>query len=931
MNKAKMFRRSGLAASISIIVSGMSTVYAQDADQVAQDEAVEEIVVTGLRRSLEDAISTKRDNSSIVEALSAEDIGKLPAVSIADNLAKLPGLTVQRLNGRGQVVNIRGLSPDFGAGLLNGREQVSVGDNRGVEFDQYPGDLLQNVTVYKTPDASLIGQGLSGTIDMETVKPLAYGEQKITLNARYTQGEYDLSSFTDNKGGAYSASYIDQFADDTIGIVLGYSSMDAPSQGKSFNSWGYYNGDGEGNSAIGGGRVYTRAADLDRETYVGVLEFQPNDALNITTDAYYSTFDENQIKHGLALCLACGAEFTALETENGVVTHGIYDGVKSIVENNQFKRDSDLFAIGVNVDYMLNDDWNLEFDIAHSEVDRSDVAEFETTGGTGPAGEGALDTIEFWTGPNGTTYSSELDYSNIDYTDPSSNPIYITSPAGWGDPNALAPYQPAGQFGYNKVFDVNDELDSFKMIARRELSGAFSAVEFGYSYQSRSKSRQANEGVITSNVVDPETGLLLDRVEIPSSIVGSTDLSFAGLGDVVSFDPQDLLASGVIQQGAYLYNDILAKSWTVEEDISVAYVQVDLDTQFVGLPLTGNFGLQLQAWDQSSNGQGAIGSGEDLQISSYQGGDSDSEILPSLNLTLELEENQLLRFSAARTLVRPRMDEMKASREFYYDTSKADQINSGDADPSDLNASPWSGTGGNPELAPWVANGFDLSYEYYFADAASYASIAYFYKDLETYIYNANTVYDFDGVPCACDPSQEVDVSEGYMSTPQNGDGGMLQGIEMSFSLSAAMLHNSLEGFGVIGTYSHNDSDIEPNGPGSNSRLPGLSEDVYSWTLYYENAGFSARVNQRYRSDYVGEVSGFGGARTGNDLESETVLKAQISYDFQPGSGAEGLSLVLQGSNLTDEPFRSVDAATGLPTEYQTYGATYSFGASYTF
>ena len=114
----------------------------------------------------------------------------------------------------------------------------------------------------------------------------------------------------------------------------------------------------------------------------------------------------------------------------------------------------------------------------------------------------------------------------------------------------------------------------------------------------------------------------------------------------------------------------------------------------------------------------------------------------------------------------------------------------------------------------------------------------------------------------------------------------------------------------------------------SGSTLPGLSEDVWNLTLFYERGGFGARVNQRYRSGYVGEVSGFGGARTGTDIEEETILDAQISYEFQSGM-LEGLSILVQGLNLTDEPFRTVYADTGLPNEYQTFGATYQIGFSY--
>nr|WP_315053459.1 TonB-dependent receptor plug domain-containing protein [uncultured Brevundimonas sp.] len=132
-------------------VSPNQTVPSQ-VEQEGEATEVDEIVVTGIRAAVEASISAKANNTSIVEVVSAEDIGKLPDVSIAESLARLPGVTSQRLDGRSQAISIRGLGPDFTTALLNGRELVTTGDNRGVEFDQFPSELLSSVVVYKTPD-----------------------------------------------------------------------------------------------------------------------------------------------------------------------------------------------------------------------------------------------------------------------------------------------------------------------------------------------------------------------------------------------------------------------------------------------------------------------------------------------------------------------------------------------------------------------------------------------------------------------------------------------------------------------------------------------------------------------------------------------------------------------------------------------------------
>ena len=140
----------------------------------ATDDAGSDIVVSGFRASLQSATAKKKNVDQVVESVTAEDIGKLPDASIAESIARLPGLTSQRLSGRSNSISIRGFSPDFSTTLLNGREQTSTGDNRAVEYDQYPSEVVNSVLVYKTPMASIIGQGLSGTVDLRTIRPIEF-------------------------------------------------------------------------------------------------------------------------------------------------------------------------------------------------------------------------------------------------------------------------------------------------------------------------------------------------------------------------------------------------------------------------------------------------------------------------------------------------------------------------------------------------------------------------------------------------------------------------------------------------------------------------------------------------------------------------------------------------------------------------------------
>ena len=193
---------------------------AAEEDEKADEADVKELdaveVRSGIVAGIENAIDSKRDARSIVEAVSAEDIGKLPDFSIADSLARLPGVTAQRVRGRATDINVRGLSGDFSATTLNGREQTSMGINRGVEFDQYPAELMKQVLVYKTPQAGLVGQGLSATIDLQTIRPLDFDKRTVAVNLRADRNQLESSDIFGERG---SVTYIDQNDARTLGLL----------------------------------------------------------------------------------------------------------------------------------------------------------------------------------------------------------------------------------------------------------------------------------------------------------------------------------------------------------------------------------------------------------------------------------------------------------------------------------------------------------------------------------------------------------------------------------------------------------------------------------------------------------------------------------------------------------------------------------------
>ncbi|MDO9587737.1 MAG: TonB-dependent receptor [Brevundimonas sp.] len=896
----KVTRRARLLAGAAFGAIGLlaGAAAAQDAPQEdAGAQEIDEVIVTGIRASIQSSIAAKRNNTSIVEVVTAEDIGKLPDTSITESLARLPGLAAQRLDGRSQNISVRGLGPDFTTSLLNGREQVSTGDNRGVEFDQYPSELLSGVVVYKTPDASLIGQGLAGTVDLRTVRPLEFGRRAFAANVRYELNDIGaLNAGTTDNGARYSISYIDQFADDTVGVAFGYAHLGSPYQSERFNAWGYPD-IAPGVRVIGGTKPYVMSSELERDGFMGVVEFRPNDRWHTTLDAFYSKFDNTQILRGIEFPLQWSSASLqpGYTVTDGLVTQGQFTNVRGVVRNDVNTRESEISAFGFNTEFTPNERWTLVADVNYSAIDRTDQI-IESYAGTGDNGSGAADTLTFRIDGDGVPqFDNNLNYADYNLIRPS-------SPQGWG-----GGVIPGGQDGYLNSPTVTDELFATRLQATAHYnSGPFSSVDFGVNYNEREKELIADEfflGVRGGGfpVVPAEFRL------------GATSLAFIGIPGMVSYDTLGLLNSGFYDLIRNPNADVLSKNWVVSETVITPFFRANLDTDWGGVPVTGNFGFQVSIVDQNSSGFAAGPSS--IRIS---GGDEYSEFLPSANLIFEIGDQRFLRLAAARTQARPRMDEMRASRTYGFN-------NALNVPGATVNSSPWSGGGGNPELKPWIANVYDISIEQYFGSSA-YVSLAAFYKDLDTYIYNQNQVFDFTGFPTGAGVAV---INQGIVSAPANGEGGALYGVEFAVSTPFEFISPWLEGFGGQFSISSTESEIQPDPGNPATPIPGLSETVANLTVYYERDGLQARISNRYRSEFLGEVAGFGNGRTFRQVGAESIVDAQIGYQFQSGP-LEGFSALFQVNNLTDEPFYTYENGDERRIiDYQVYGRTFLFGVNY--
>jgi iron complex outermembrane receptor protein len=789
---------------------------------------------------------------------------------------------------------------------------------------------MSGVTVYKTPSASIEAEGIAGVIDMQTVKPLSKGERVIMFNGQLEQtGFGKLNPDGDDQGYRGTVSYIDQFADDTIGVAFALNTMSSPNQEKRWNSWGYpefTTEDGQSYSILGGAKPYVRSSTLERDSAMLVLEAAPTDKLNMTFDALYIDFSDEQILRGIEIPFAWGqgsisSDSTTVDAETGFITSAVTEGQRVVVRNDHQERKAELTQFGFNAKYDINDSWSTEFDISRSEVERQ-LWSIESYSGTGRGdANGVADNIGYMLdgGNTGAQFSHELDYS--DY-----NLIQLGGPLSWGGSKALndkygltdTPFQNTAQDGFINAPEVNDELTTLKLAATKILDNEYvNAVKFGMSYRDREKSKLSEGYFLTLKDFSLSNP---GMVSVPEQYrLGSASLDFIGMGDMIAYDTRALINDGYydLLQESLTDQKHKTQSWTVQEKVTAFFVQADINAEIGSIPVTGNVGVRYVKTEQSSQGSAANTVDGLVVVTPTDVSHDYSHVLPSINLSFAIDEEQTLRFGAAKTISRALLNDMNAS------------INASYGQQPDDNGNFWSISGGNPKLEPKEATGFDISYENYF-NAEGYFSAAVFYKDINQWIFDGTYAVDMSGV--ANPATGEIPAtSSGTGNGKVNGGGGDLWGYELSLALPFNVFHSSLDGFGLIASHTGIEQDVEDQN-GNEYELVGLSDQIDSLTVYYERNGFQARTSMRKRSDFKGNVNGLGLAATQVDIKGETIWDAQLGFDFGEAGvdSLDGLNVTFQVQNITEEPFTTLSGDNALQVrDYQDYGRTFLLGFSY--
>ena len=928
------FRISPVAIGCTLLIAAAGAT----AQQAQQPQQLETVTVTGIRKGIEAAISIKKNSDSIVDAISAEDIGKLPDNSVAESVSRLPGVAVQRnkSTGKASTISIRGMSPDFNGSLFNGREQASTGDSRSPEFDVYPAEVLSGIVVHKTPDATLVGQGLSSTVNLTTVQPLNFATRVLAGGYRHSKTGVSSGAPEEGKGDKYSFSYIDQFADRTIGVALAVTRLDEKNnQQLKFDSWGGWAADAPYNGATvkvpGGFKADVETNDNKRDAVLGVFQFKPNKNFKSTVDFFRSNGTNKLKRTGLEGAIPGGASgagslsdqydppgvLSAATITNGVATSGTMSNYKAVIRNHLTTDKDKLTNVGWNSDLRLNDDWSVNLDLSSSKGTRH-TNRYETTAGqAGNTPASQLSSIS-WTGYTGNNFQDVRYKTSLDFSSP--NVAKLTDVEGWSG----GPSSPQAGYLANPV--TTDKINNVRLAFTNTTEfGPIKATTFGVNASDRKKIRTSDEYRLVIKGGDP-----YGAASIPN---GKTVIaSYSGV-PIISWDPTGS-ENSIYDLVNKVDEPIRVKFWDVKEKVTTAYVKGDLDGELFGFNYRGNVGLQVVSTDQHGGGYSVdrnkcTGNTAASCPADYVYGDkSYTDVLPSLNLAFDLGGDQVVRLGVAKVLARPVMNDLRAGLSFNLSTPT-------NGDPAQL-----SGGGGNPQLSPFRAKSFDLSYEKYFGKKGV-ISVAGFYKKLDSYILNIGRRFDFTPYVTASTPLPPSGSKIGILTSPFNGSGGNIKGVELNADIPFSLVTSWLDGFGLQLNHSDTKSSVKLPVTGFNGAdlgnldipMPGLSRKVTNAKLYYEANGFQIGVARKYRSKFLGEIRDYEDTKKLTFVKGEAIVDLQVAYEFQTG-WMKGLSVNFSAQNLGNTEFqRYLPDANGNENivESVKYGKTYLLGVNYKF
>lgn len=812
----KLFRKKLIASSVAVVLGGSLAMplYAAE-DAKSDEESVENVVViTGSIATLKRNLLVKRNASSIIDAITADDIGAFPDKNLAESLQRVPGVTINRgFAGEGNEVSIRGVDPELTQTLVNGQFVASTNwfslsfNKRSFNMDLMPTELVSSVEVHKSPTASQDEGGVGGTVIINTRKPLELDPNKI-----YASVEMMKNSLSGDTAPTVSGLYSWKNENNSFGILASFSRAETIGLGnKAENYW-------EEGWSVGGISQFRQ--DRLRETADVNMQYAPTDALSFGLHYFETTLDAtNTNQNFLTFGGCCGpagdgasdlvagpgspispsTDYAMRGTLNGGSGNPGWAGWLLAQDVNSRRPELTSDIVDFTVDYE-----GASFDFHGS------IGSTSADGGNGGNVNslwGIDDDDARWV-TNGGNLSIDYDMTlnsgmflavnGLDLADPSwqTNLAASLSEVRLYDEEDWV----QGDFGFDVEYGQVEKIKvGFK--TRDHVFG-----------KSQVNSTIDTAAIFGANTTLGDSGFASGNINVSGVLAAGSSNLIAGVSD--SFD-------AAVRSNVLSTTDFLTAFGEVNEQIDSFYVQAD----FVGDNYRGNFGVRYASTDISGS---TFGDANDVNSEFFSSG-SYSDILPSFNLAYDLAEDVILRTSAAKVISRPSYGTLNPAL--------------GGVNPTQNVAS-----SGNVGLNPFRATQYDVGIEWYMGDTDFFGA-AVFYKNIESFVSSGTIeqlVFELNG-----DQNAANDLENYRLTVPTPGNGGFVHGVEFNYS-------KTINNFGILANMTLSASE-GTNEAGDSFNLPGSSKLSYNVTGFYQTDMYEARLTYTYRDEYLAEGTAIAG------------------------------------------------------------------------
>ncbi|UXI68978.1 TonB-dependent receptor [Tahibacter amnicola] len=860
-------RRNLLAASIVAalglygIAHAETNVLAESAVETAADEKttqeLEEVVVKGIRQSLKASLDAKREADAVVESITAEDIGKFPNTNVAEAIAQVPGVTIDRRFGQGERVSIDGTDPSLNLSFLDGHPVAQsvwlYGEqpNRGFDYTQIASEILGRLEIYKSPEARLPEGSIGGTVLMHTRKPLDLESGTMSGSVGYSYSEQGSEG---KPNGSFLFS--SKNADETFGIAVAAQHYEEQVDRQGIEIFGYAPASRFTNATgVPGNAQVPNSINAawfqqtrKRNSAVVNLQFKPTDRFEAELSGLYirENYDNyNQSMYSFITWTPAtvGAVDQLGNVRGGVVTsgHSSADGGAVIYDNQA--RESEVTTKGVDLSLAYHGEtWDVSGQLGHSDSENPNVSQWFIE----PVYQGGFS----WDINRGITFDNEA---------------AARDPANWKD---------TGWLGNRGVFSSAADDTYAQIDFSRSFNSVFNQLLFGYRHHKHDESYALHVygGVRLGSLANVGTIGYVDTMGAFNGFsYGHGHHLYVGRDNVINWVRNSPIDYAHPDAGSTINN-----TWALTQETDAVYGQLNFATDG---KLHGNFGVRFVNVDTDASGYNPGGAAPVLpapagwwqtRSSSY------NKPLPSFNLIYDATDDVVLRFTGAKVIAWAPYNQM---------------VNN-----TFLNDATLTGAGGNANLGPYESNNFNVSAEWYFADQSVLAA-SVFYKRVSNYIdriarterqYNSirdnnptqwATMVGFNG--CTADGFCDYSVSR-----PYNAGSARIKGFTLSYQQPFGET-----GFGVSTNYTFADGETNDG-----NDMPYQSRHSAAISPYYEQGPFSARLTYNYRSHYL--AGGYVAGAAPASVDDYAEVGASIGWNF-----TENLGLSFDAMNLTDEKY----------------------------